>query len=190
MEGQGPSPSGDGPWSSASAGRCTTTCSSRPCGSRSARRGLVAALDRGGRDLRPRCFAFALGAFGFGVSMVSADRVFAGGTEAVPAPPHVVESRLSTLAAAVWPSTVGVAVLLVISLGVNATLAALLAGVEAGMGVAGLLSAMRIAGARGAARRAAPHRPARERRLSRAIRPAGLIHFRHGLVTHACDLPD
>src|SRR3954466_1411847 len=107
--------------------------------------GLVAALIAGAEPA-PALFAFALGAFGFGVSMVSADRVFAGGTEAVPAPPHVVESRLSTLLAAVWPSTVGVAALLAISLGVNATLAALLAGVEVGMGVAGLLSALRIAG--------------------------------------------
>ena len=106
--------------------------------------GLVAALIAGA-DVAPALFAFALGAFGFGVSLVTADRVFAGGTKALPAPPHVLESRLSTLAAAVWPSTVGVAALLVISLGVNATLAALLAGIEAGMGVAGLLSAMRIA---------------------------------------------
>src|SRR3954454_9594527 len=107
--------------------------------------GLAAALIAGAEPA-PALFAFALGAFGFGVSMVSADRVFAGGAEAVPAPPHVVESRLSTLLAAVWPSTVGVAALLAISLGVNATLAALLAGVEVGMGVAGLLSALRIAG--------------------------------------------
>ncbi len=106
--------------------------------------GLVAALVAGAEQA-PALFAFALGAFGFGVSMVSADRVFAGGAKALPAPPHVVESRLSTLAAAVWPSTIGVAALLAISLGVNATLAALLAGVEAGMGVAGLLSALRIA---------------------------------------------
>jgi hypothetical protein len=106
--------------------------------------GLVAALIAGA-ETTPALFAFALGAFGFGVSLVTADRVFAGGTEALPAPPHELESRLSTLAAAVWPSTIGVAALMIISLGVNATLAALLAGVQVGMGVAGLLSALRIA---------------------------------------------
>src|SRR4051794_2026201 len=105
--------------------------------------GLVAALVAGAEPA-PALFAFSLGAFGFGGSMVSADRVFAGGTAAVPAPRHFLDSKLSTLAAAVWPSTAGVAALLAISLGVNATLAALLAGVEAGMGVAGLLSALRI----------------------------------------------
>jgi hypothetical protein len=107
--------------------------------------GGLAAASIAGAETAPALFAFALGAFGFGVSMVTADRVFAGGTQAGPPPPHVLETKLATLAAAVWPSTVGVAVLLVISLGVNAVLTALLAGIEAGMGVAGLLSAMRIA---------------------------------------------
>ena len=141
---RGRPPIGDGPWSSGFAGRCTTTCSSRRYDSPSAWAGS-SPPSIAGAETTPALFAFALGAFGFGVSLVTADRVFAGGTKALPAPPHVLESRLSTLAAAVWPSTIGVAALMIISLGVNATLAALLAGVQVGMGVAGLLSALRIA---------------------------------------------
>jgi hypothetical protein len=107
--------------------------------------GLVAALVAGA-DTGPALLAFALGAFGFGVSILSAERAWGGGQEPAPAPPHTLERRLATLAAAVWPSTVGVAALIVVSVTVNATLTALLAGVEAGMGVSGLLTAVRIAG--------------------------------------------
>ena len=105
--------------------------------------GLAAARVAGAAS-SPALLAFALGAFGFLVSIGSAKRAFARGGEPEPAPPHALEPPLRTLLAAAWPSTAGVAVLLVISLGVNAVLAALLAGVEAGMGVAALLSAGRI----------------------------------------------
>ena len=46
--------------------------------------------------------------------------------------------------AATIPSTIGVAVLSVIALFTSPTLAALLAGIEAGLGVAAALSLMRI----------------------------------------------
>jgi hypothetical protein len=105
--------------------------------------GLIAALVAGAEST-PALLAFALGAFGFGVSILSAERYFADDEEPDAAPAYVEEPALSTLAAAVWPSTVGVAVLIAISLTVNATLTALLAGVEAGMGFAALLTAMRI----------------------------------------------
>jgi hypothetical protein len=92
----------------------------------------------------PGLLAFAVGAFGFLVSIGTAERAFADGGEPEPAPEHQVEPPVRTLIAAAFPSTVGVAVLLAISLGVNAALAALLAGVEAGMGAAALLTAARI----------------------------------------------
>jgi hypothetical protein len=96
-----------------------------------------------GADSSPALLAFALGAFGFLVSMGSAGR-FAGTTDAAPAPAHEQEAMLRTLLAAAWPSTAGVAVLLAISVAIDPRVAALLAGVEAGMGAAALLSAARI----------------------------------------------
>jgi hypothetical protein len=106
--------------------------------------GLIAARVAGAEST-PALLAFAIGAFGFGVSILSAERYFAGDEEPDPAPLYVEERPLSTLVAALWPSTVGVAVLIAISLTVNATLTALLAGVQAGMGFAALLTALRIA---------------------------------------------
>ena len=105
--------------------------------------GLAAARVAGAAS-EPALLAFALGAFGFLVSIGSAERAFARGGEPEPAPRYELEPPLQTLVSAAWPSTVGVAVLLSISLGVNAGLAALLAGVEAGMGAAALLSAARL----------------------------------------------
>ena len=107
--------------------------------------GLVAAFVAGAKT-GPALGAFALGAFGFSVSILSAERARGSGEEPAPAPTYVEEPPLATLAAAVWPCTVGVAALLAVSVTINATLTALLAGVEAGMGVAGLLTALRIAG--------------------------------------------
>jgi hypothetical protein len=107
--------------------------------------GLVAAFVAGA-ETGPGFLAFALGAFGFAVSILSAERAWGSGEEPDPAPPFVEEPPLATLAAAVWPSTVGVAALIAVSVTINATLTALLAGVEAGMGVSGLLTALRIAG--------------------------------------------
>jgi hypothetical protein len=96
-----------------------------------------------GASSTPALAAFALGLFGFVVSISSAERVFAAPNPG-PAPAHTREPAVVTLLAAAWPSTIGVAILLAIALGVNATLAALVAGVEAGMGAAALLSAARI----------------------------------------------
>jgi hypothetical protein len=107
--------------------------------------GLVAAFVAGVAT-GPGLAAFAIGGFGFAVSILSAERAWGTDEEPEPAPPYDEEPPLSTLAAAVWPSTVGVAALIAVSVTINATLTALLAGVEAGMGVAGLLTALRIAG--------------------------------------------
>jgi hypothetical protein len=106
--------------------------------------GGLAAARVAGAESGPALLAFALGAFGFLVSLGSAERAFARSGEPDPAPPHALEPPLRPLLAAAWPSTAGVAVPLAISLGVNAVLAALLAGVEAGMGAAALLSAARL----------------------------------------------
>jgi hypothetical protein len=103
--------------------------------------GLVAALLRG-LESGPELVAFALGAIGFAVVLLSAERYFLQVEEPDPAPlGAAVQSGRDALRAAVWPSTVGVAALLVIAVAANPTLAALLAGVLAGMGVAALLSA-------------------------------------------------
>jgi hypothetical protein len=103
--------------------------------------GLAAALVRG-LDGGPALIAFALGALGFAVVLLSAERYFLQVEEPDPVPAGAtVHSRRDTLRAAVWPSTVGVAVLLAVALAANPTLAALLAGVLAGMGIAALLSA-------------------------------------------------
>jgi hypothetical protein len=103
--------------------------------------GLLAALLRG-LDGGPALVAFALGALGFAVVLLSAERYFLQVEQPDAAPADAeVQSLRETLRTAVWPSTVGVAVLLAISLGANPTLAALLAGVLAGMGIAALLSA-------------------------------------------------
>jgi len=105
--------------------------------------GLLAARIAGAPG-GPALLAFAVGALGFLVSIGSAERAFARGGEPEPAPPHTLEPPLRTLLAAAWPSTAGVAVFLAISVGVNAVVAALLAGVEAGMGATALLMALRI----------------------------------------------
>jgi hypothetical protein len=103
--------------------------------------GLLAALLRG-LDGGPALVAFALGALGFAVVLLSAERYFLRVEEPEPAPANAdVLSLAETLKAAVWPSTVGVAALLVIAVAVNPTLAALLGGVLAGMAIAALLSA-------------------------------------------------
>ena len=102
--------------------------------------GLLAALLRG-LDGGPALVAFALGALGFAVVLLSAERYFLQ-VEPDPAPPDAeVQSHAEALRGAVWPSTVGVAALLAIAVAANPTLAALLGGVLAGMGIAALLSA-------------------------------------------------
>jgi hypothetical protein len=113
--------------------------------------GLVAATLRGLQGDRALA-AFALGALGFVVAIMSADRYFVANEEPTPVPPRAtVDSLRATLRAAIWPSTVGVAVLLAIALTQDATLAALLAGVLAGMGLAALLTAAQIAASERAA---------------------------------------
>jgi hypothetical protein len=107
--------------------------------------GLVGALLRG-LDGGPALLAFALGALGFAVVLLSAERYFLQVEEPDPVPAGArVQSQRDTLRAAVWPSTVGVTGLLAVALAANPTLAALLAGVLAGMGLAALLTAARTA---------------------------------------------
>ena len=106
--------------------------------------GLVGALLRG-LDGGPAFVAFALGALGFAVVLLSAERYFLQVEEPVPVPAQAsVQSRGETLRAAVWPSTVGVGALLLVALVANPTLAALLAGVLGGMGMAALLTAAQL----------------------------------------------
>ncbi len=100
----------------------------------------LAALARG-LELRPTLLALALGALGFAVVLLSAERYFVRDPDVADAPAGVeVETRLETLRAAVWPSTVGVTALAIIGVVANPALAALLGGVLAGMGAAALLS--------------------------------------------------
>jgi hypothetical protein len=107
--------------------------------------GLVGALLRG-LDDGPALVAFALGALGFAVVLLSAERYFLQVEEPDPMPAGAtVQSPRDTLRAAVWPSTVGVTGLLAVALAANPTLAALLAGVVAGMGLAALFSAAQTA---------------------------------------------
>jgi hypothetical protein len=107
--------------------------------------GLVAALLRGLAG-GPALVAFALGAVGFAVVLLSAERYFLQVEEPDPPPTGAsIQPWEDTLRAAVWPSTVGVAVLLGVALAANPTLAALLAGVLGGMGLAALVSAAQTA---------------------------------------------
>jgi hypothetical protein len=103
--------------------------------------GLLGALLRG-LDGGPALIAFALGALGFAVVLLSGERYFLQVEEPDPAPAGAtIQSWRETVRSAVWPSTVGVTGLLVVALAANPTLAALLAGVLAGMGLAALLTA-------------------------------------------------
>jgi hypothetical protein len=109
--------------------------------------GVAAAVARG-VDRGP---AVGLVAFGAGLVPFSA---YAGGRphrearrfgEAQPAPEDFrVESRLRALAAATYPSTIGLTVLTVIALWPQPPLAAFLAGILAGLGVMALVGLTRL----------------------------------------------
>lgn len=109
--------------------------------------GVAAAVARG-VDRAP---AVGLVAFGAGLVLFS---VYAGGrpqraarrfADAQQAPEDFrVESRLRALAAATYPSTIGLTVLMVISLVPQPPLAAFLAGILAGLGAMALVGLARL----------------------------------------------
>ena len=111
--------------------------------------GVTAAVARG-VDRGP---AVGLVAFGAGLVLFS---VYAGGRpqraarrfgDAQAAPDDFrVESRLRALAAATYPSTIGLTVLIVIALWPQPPLAAFLAGILAGLGVMALVGLARLSG--------------------------------------------
>ena len=90
-------------------------------------------------------------AFGAGVMMVTAlgdprARVLAPRAEPEPVPAEAAyASRLEVAARAVFPSTVGVAVLTGVALAFEPLLASVLAGLLAGMGLAALVSLAQLA---------------------------------------------
>ena len=105
--------------------------------------GLGAAALRG-LDTGPALLAWASGALIFAVVIVSGGRYFRRMEKPIPAPPHRLEARRETLLAALLPSTLGVAVLVVVAVVANPTLAAFLAGILAGMGFTALVTAAQI----------------------------------------------
>jgi hypothetical protein len=110
--------------------------------------GLAAARAAGGSWGR-LLIAFGAGAFAI-VFLASNDprTRFRGGTgepEPLPADASVAPAWLHVVHAAV-PSTVGVSILAAVTLAFNPTLAALLAGILAGLGLAALLAAYAIGG--------------------------------------------
>ena len=90
-------------------------------------------------------------AFGAGVMMVTAlgdprARVLAPRAEPDPVPPEAAyASRVEIAARAVFPSTIGVAVLTGVALAFEPLLASVLAGLLAGMGLAALISLAQLA---------------------------------------------
>jgi hypothetical protein len=84
---------------------------------------------------------FGLGAVLFGLGMLTTRRRGAfferAGDAAMIDGPRVVESRMRTLGRSAYPSTLAVSALTAIALPINASLAALLAGILAGMAVVG-----------------------------------------------------
>jgi hypothetical protein len=106
--------------------------------------GLALALARG---VEPRVavelFALAAGVLAFAVYARGGRG--RGGDPAPAVEPVRIETRARALAAATYPSTIGLTVLTAIALGLNAALAALLAGLLCGLGVVALLVAAEIA---------------------------------------------
>jgi hypothetical protein len=99
-----------------------------------------------GADGRPALAAFALGAAGAAALLVSDRRSRLLGSpriEPLPADAGAAPFR-HAVAVALWPSTIGVAVFAVASLAADTVLAALLAGILAGMAVASVISLSRI----------------------------------------------
>jgi hypothetical protein len=91
--------------------------------------------------------SFALGCVGLAAAALSDRRaVLLGRPERVPVPDDaLVAGRLETALAACLPSTVALTVFSLIALLFEPTLAALLAGGIAGLGLAGLVSGLRLA---------------------------------------------
>ena len=108
---------------------------------------LLAAARGAGAQSGPALLAFAIGLLGivFVIFNDPRSRLARGPVEPleVPAGATVAPRWRQALGASV-PSTIGVAILALVALGPQPTLAALLAGVEAGLGVAALLSLGRV----------------------------------------------
>jgi len=108
---------------------------------------LLGAARLAGAQSAPALLAFVVGVFGITFVIFNDPRArFAQGeVEPLDAPPDAeLAPRWRQALAATVPSTIAVAVLAGIALVPQPTLAALLAGVEAGLGVAALLSLGRI----------------------------------------------
>jgi hypothetical protein len=109
--------------------------------------GVVAAAARG-VDRGPAVGLVALGAGLVLFSVYAGDRPQRAARrfrDAQPVPDDVrVESRLRALAAATYPSTIGLTVLTLIALWPQPPLAAFLAGILAGLGVMALVGAARL----------------------------------------------
>lgn len=111
---------------------------------------LLGAARLSGAENGPALLAFVVGVFGITFVIFNDPRArFAHGTVEPLELPAAAEiaPRWRQALAATMPSTVAVAVLACIALVPQPTLAALLAGVEAGLGVAALLSLGRVDGA-------------------------------------------
>ena len=110
---------------------------------------LLGASRLAGAQSGPALLAFVLGVFGITFVIFNDPRArFVQGTVeplALPARAEIAPRWRQALAATM-PSTVAVAVLAAIALVPQPTLAALLAGVEAGLGVAAVLSLSRVDG--------------------------------------------
>jgi hypothetical protein len=108
---------------------------------------LFAAARLAGAQAAPALIAFAIGLLGIVFAIYNDPRArFAHGTvEPLELPAEArVAPRWRQALAATLPSTIGVAVLALIALAPQPTLAALLAGVETGLGVAALISLGRV----------------------------------------------
>jgi hypothetical protein len=99
-----------------------------------------------GADSRPALAAFALGASGSAALLVSDRRSrFLGPPRVESLPPGAGVAPLHrAVAAGLWPSTLGVTVFAVVALAADAVLAALMAGILAGMAVATVIGLARI----------------------------------------------
>jgi hypothetical protein len=108
---------------------------------------FLAAAVAAGAEAWPAFLAFALGAGGSAVLLVSDRRSrFRAPPVVEPLPAGMPRaSWWRAVAGGLWPSTLGVAVFAVIALAADATLAALLTGILAGMALASLFSVVRIA---------------------------------------------
>ena len=111
---------------------------------------LLGASRLAGAQSGPALLAFVLGVFGITFVIFNDPRArFAqGNVEPLELPAAAeIAPRWRQALAATLPSTIAVAVLAAIALVPQPTLAALLAGVEAGLGVAAVLSLSRVDGA-------------------------------------------